>query len=149
LFVFGLKIREEILHFISLSPSQFRLRFHLEARKKKEKASSRRQCAVLSSIVSYIRSLLYLLKGYINEKRSLKRKKYRKKKRENKRKKRRKKKSTKHDFLLLKYKIIIWTVHFFSSFHLRHYSFIHYTLRVSTIASKILHTDYIDIDDDD
>ncbi len=67
-------------------------------------------------------------------------------KRENKRKKKKISKTTKHDFLLLKYKIIIWTVHFFSLlFHRRRYSI----LRVFTIASKILYTDCMDIDDDD
>ena len=74
-------------------------------------SSSRRWCAVSSSIVSFIRSLLYLLRRraqmgkeiWREEKKSVK-------ERIREKKKKKSKKTTKHDFLLLKYKIIIWAV---------------------------------------
>jgi len=113
LFVFERKIREEILRYTSLSPSQFRLRFRFETRRKKRRR--RHVVGVLFRQVSFgmfVRFRIYW-KGCTYEKRSLKRRNI-EKKRENKREKKRK--TTKHDFLLLKYKIIIWTVHFFSHF---------------------------------
>ncbi len=51
------------------------------------------------------------------------------------------------DFLLLKYKIIIWPVHFFFSFFSPLFSLAYSCLPPS--LSKILRTDYMDNDDDD